>query len=153
MCDFYGFEHQRAKQQEQSSPWDLDIQFEISSKPRIRLPRPTKSLGLIASARSPPLDRDNLHKPSRDWISGWAIFDFYRIIELEALFKATGITALVLHTTSAILIPSETSSIADGTTWATSQIRTSYKGAFEVKAMLLPLAEKPSIGPSVALDD
>lgn len=129
------------KQQEQSSPWNLDIQYGPSSKSRNRLPRLTKSLGLIASAHALP-PQNISRKPSRTRISGLVISRVLRMIELGALLRATCISTLVLHTTSLILNPRETSSTTDGTTWGDQPGQYILQGCLRIMRHAFPLCQK-----------
>ena len=72
MSDSYGFEHQRAEQQEQDSPRNPTAAqrfgLRTSFAPRACFPRPTKLLGLTSSPRT-RASQDNLHKRIRSWTS------------------------------------------------------------------------------------
>lgn len=129
------------KQQEQSSPWNLDIQFGISSQSRTRLTRPTKPVGLIASARTlPPLDK--LHKLSRNRISGWVIIGVLSHGRARALLRAACLSALVLHTTSPTLNPPETYSTTDGATWGDESGQYILQGCLRIMGHASPLWHK-----------
>ena len=107
MSDSYGFEHQRAKQQEQDSPRNPKAAqrfgLKTSFTPRARFPGPTKLLGLTSSPRT-PASQDNIRKHIRSWTSRWAATHGLPHHRAQLSFKATRITALGFYTSTAILI-------------------------------------------------